>query len=134
MVETSEVAMDRGAFFKISVTTVAATAGGQALKLRPRRFLHLATGAAMLTVAFGVLLSVEGAWSQTRTVKVVVPFPPGGTADTVARLLADQISGVQGLTILVENRAGAASVIGTEAVSRALRRADRREFGMAMCC
>ena len=73
----------------------------------------------MLTVAFGVLLSVEGAWSQTRTVKVVVPFPPGGTADTVARLLADQISGVQGLTILVENRAGAASVIGTEAVSRA---------------
>jgi tripartite-type tricarboxylate transporter receptor subunit TctC len=50
---------------------------------------------------------------------MIVPFPPGGAADTVARVLADQISRAQGLTVLVENRAGAASVIGTEAVSRA---------------
>jgi tripartite-type tricarboxylate transporter receptor subunit TctC len=84
-----------------------------------RQFLHLASGAAVLMALSAFFLSGEGAWSQMRTIKIVVPFPPGGTADIVARLLADQISRAQGLTMLVENRPGAASVVGTEAVSRA---------------
>jgi tripartite-type tricarboxylate transporter receptor subunit TctC len=87
--------------------------------MKRRQFLHLPAGAAVLVALLGIFLFGEGAWSQTRTIKIVVPFPPGGTADVVARLLADQISRAQGLTVLVENRAGAASVIGTETVSRA---------------
>jgi tripartite-type tricarboxylate transporter receptor subunit TctC len=55
-----------------------------------------------------------------RTVKLVVAVAPGGTSDTLARLLADQISRAQGVTMIVENRPGAGTVIATEAVSRAV--------------
>jgi len=62
----------------------------------------------------------NSAWSQTaRTIKVVVPFPPGGGADILARLLAEQVGRAQGPTMVVENRPGAGTVIATEAVSRA---------------
>jgi tripartite-type tricarboxylate transporter receptor subunit TctC len=86
------------------------------------RFLHLAEVAAALTVISAVLFAVAGpsAWSQTtRTIKIVVPFPPGGPTDFLARLLGEQIGRAQGPTMVVENRPGAGSVIGTEAVSRA---------------
>jgi tripartite-type tricarboxylate transporter receptor subunit TctC len=54
-----------------------------------------------------------------KTVRIVVPNPPGGPADVLARLLADQIGRMRGPTMVVENRPGASSDIGTEAVSRA---------------
>jgi tripartite-type tricarboxylate transporter receptor subunit TctC len=80
-----------------------------------RQFLHLAAVAVLSAV-----LSGHGAWSQTtKTIKLVVPFPPGGGVDVVARLLAEQIGRMQGLTMVVENRAGAGTAIGTDAVSRA---------------
>jgi hypothetical protein len=67
-----------------------------------------------------IALTDHDALSQTtRTIKVIVPFPPGGSADIAARLLAEQIGGKQGPTIVVENRAGAGTVIGTQAVSHA---------------
>ncbi len=71
--------------------------------------------------AFAVLaLSGHAAQSQpARTVRIVVPFPPGGGADILTRLLADHIRRAEGLGILVENRVGAGSVIGTEMVSHA---------------
>jgi tripartite-type tricarboxylate transporter receptor subunit TctC len=55
----------------------------------------------------------------TRTIKFVVPMPAGGAIDILARLLADQISRAEGLTIVVENRAGAGTATATEAVSHA---------------
>jgi hypothetical protein len=65
-------------------------------------------------------LSGHGAWSQAaRTIKIVVPLAPGGGADILARLLAEYVGRAQRGGIVVENRAGAGSVIGTEAVSRA---------------
>lgn len=54
-----------------------------------------------------------------RTIKVVVPFAPGGAFDILARLLAEQIGRTQPLTIVVENRPGAGTVIATEATARA---------------
>src|SRR6516162_2463143 len=70
--------------------------------------------------ALSILLGLTGAWSQTaRTVKIVVPYPAGGTADILARILGEQISRTEGATLLTENRPGASAVIGTEAVSRA---------------
>jgi tripartite-type tricarboxylate transporter receptor subunit TctC len=88
------------------------------MKLPRRRFLHLAASAAALTLVMSP--ANHGAWSQaTKPVRIVVPFPPGGGADILARLLADQIGRMQGQTILVENRAGAGSAVGTEAVARA---------------
>ena len=89
------------------------------MKLPPRQFLHLAAGAAALCILV-VSMFTYGAWSQTtRTIKMVVPFPPGGNTDLLARLLAEQIGRVQGATIVVENRPGAGTIIGTEAVARA---------------
>src|SRR6266699_3418214 len=89
------------------------------MKLPRRQFLHLAAGAAALAMPFVGLIS-DGAWSQaTRTIKIVVPFPPGGVLDILARVLAEQIGRAQGTTMIVENRPGAGGVIGTEAVSRA---------------
>jgi tripartite-type tricarboxylate transporter receptor subunit TctC len=88
------------------------------MKFLCRQFLHMVEVAAAVVV-LTVTLSGHGAWSQaTRTIKVVVPFAPGGI-DSVARLLGDQISRAKGLTMVVENRPGAGSVIGTEAVLRA---------------
>jgi tripartite-type tricarboxylate transporter receptor subunit TctC len=57
------------------------------------------------------------AWSQ-KTIKLVVPVPPGASTDFVARLMAEQIGRMQGVTMVVENRPGASGMIGTEAVSR----------------
>ena len=64
-------------------------------------------------------LGADGASAQTRTIKIVVPFAPGGGTTIVARLLADHISRVHGPTMVVENRPGGGTVIATEYVSRA---------------
>ena len=86
-----------------------------------RQLLHLAAGvAAAFPIVFTLLLSSHDVWSQTtRTIKIVVPYSPGDGPDFLARLLAEQIGRAQGLTIVIENRPGAGTVIGTEAVSRA---------------
>ena len=65
-------------------------------------------------------LSGHSASSQTiSTVKIVVPVPPGGATDFVARLLAEQIGRAQGIAFTSENRSGAGGIIGAEAASRA---------------
>jgi tripartite-type tricarboxylate transporter receptor subunit TctC len=65
-------------------------------------------------------LSGQGASAQSgRTIRLVVPVPPGASTDAVARLMAEQIGRAQGVTIVVENRPGASGMIGTEQVSRA---------------
>ncbi len=62
----------------------------------------------------------DGAMSQTaRTIRIVVPFPAGGSADELARLLADDIGRSRGVNFVIENRPGAGTVVATEAVSRA---------------
>jgi tripartite-type tricarboxylate transporter receptor subunit TctC len=54
-----------------------------------------------------------------RTVKIIVPFPAGGTADAVPRLVADWLSRKWGQPVVIENRTGAAGNIGAEAAYRA---------------
>jgi tripartite-type tricarboxylate transporter receptor subunit TctC len=70
-------------------------------------------------VATCLTLAGYGAWSQTRTVKIVVPYTPGSGPDILSRLMAEQISRAQGTAMVVENRPGGGTVIGTEAVARA---------------
>ena len=60
-----------------------------------------------------------GAWAQSKTIKIVVPYTPGSGPDITSRLMAEQISKAQGVNMVVENRPGAGTVIGTEAVARA---------------
>ena len=75
----------------------------------------------LLVYAFAVALIVADqiASAQTGTIKIVLPVPPGGAGDIVARLLVEQVSRVQGQTMVIESRPGAGTTIGTEAVARA---------------
>jgi tripartite-type tricarboxylate transporter receptor subunit TctC len=67
------------------------------------------------------LASAQGtaAWRPVRSIRLIVPFAPGGSNDIVGRILAEAAGGVLGQPIVVENRAGAGSVIGAEAAARA---------------
>ena len=53
------------------------------------------------------------------TVKIIVPYAPGGSVDLLSRLLGEQISRTRGVTVITENKPGASAIIGTEAVARA---------------
>jgi len=90
---------------------------------RPRlRSRHLTAGSATLVALSASLLAFGSQTARSQpasTIKLVVPLAPGGGADILARLLAEHIGRTQGIGFVVENRAGAGSVIGTEAVSRA---------------
>jgi tripartite-type tricarboxylate transporter receptor subunit TctC len=83
------------------------------MKLPRRNFLHLAAGAAALPAM------QRFAWAQAypaRPVRMVAPFAAGGPADILARLIGQWLSERLGQQFVIENRPGAASNIGTEAV------------------
>ena len=66
--------------------------------------------------------AMRGAAAQafpSRTVTIVVPFPPAGGADTLARTLAPKLSALWAQTVVIENRPGASGRIGTEQVANA---------------
>jgi tripartite-type tricarboxylate transporter receptor subunit TctC len=84
-----------------------------------RQFLQLVLGPAALAF-IAVTLSGQSAWNQTtRTIRTIVPFPPGGSADILARLLGEQINKTNGPTVVIENRPGGGAAIAYEAVARA---------------
>ncbi len=79
------------------------------------QFLRLATaGAGIFAVAAGVAQDFP-----TRPIRMIVGFAPGGPTDVIARVMAQDMTRSLGQSVVVENRAGANSMIGTEAVARA---------------
>jgi len=82
--------------------------------------------AAVAGVLFpAVLISAQSAIAQpaypTRPIRFIVPFPPGGSTDPMARLAATRLSERWGQSIVVDNRPGGNTIIGTEAVAKAPR-------------
>ena len=84
-----------------------------------RKVSHLAACSFVVSAALiAILASADSVNAQSRTIKIVNPYPPGGTADIIARLLGEQIGRQHGVTMIIENRPGGGTVIGTEAAAR----------------
>src|SRR5262245_4180790 len=86
------------------------------MKLSRRNFLHLAAGAAALPAV--AQIAREQAY-PTRPVRLLVGFPAGGNADTIARPMGQWLSERLGQPFVIENRPGAGTNIATETVVRA---------------
>jgi tripartite-type tricarboxylate transporter receptor subunit TctC len=67
----------------------------------------------MAAVAIGVCGSAYAQDYPTRTVTLVVPYPPGGGVDAMARVVAEKLAGVLGQQVVVDNRAGGSGLVGT---------------------
>ncbi len=106
-----------------SIFVTPAKAGVQQLQVR-RCANHWIRAFAGMTVLFVPALSAsELALAQdaypTRSIRMVVAYPPGGGTDIVGRMVAQKLSEVFGHTVVVDNRGGATGNIGTEMVARA---------------
>lgn len=80
-----------------------------------RRTLLALTAAGLAVPGY---LRAQGAWPE-RPVRVIVPFPPGGSVDTIARLFQNKLAEGIGRPVVIENRGGAAGSIGATEAARA---------------
>jgi tripartite-type tricarboxylate transporter receptor subunit TctC len=90
-----------------------------AMTLRPSRRRALLLGAVAGVAPLSGGARAQGEDYPARPVRIIVPFPPGQAADTVVRIVADELSRRWPQRVLVENRGGAAGVPGVEAGARA---------------
>lgn len=70
-------------------------------------------------LALGLLSPIHAQTFPSKTIRIIAPFPPGAGTDTIARTLAGPLTKALGQSIVVENRPGGGTVVGTEVASRA---------------
>jgi tripartite-type tricarboxylate transporter receptor subunit TctC len=70
---------------------------------------------AVAAAAIAIFGAAQAQDYPTRTISLVVPYPPGGGVDTLARVVAEKLSGTLGQQVVVENRAGGSGLVGTRA-------------------
>jgi tripartite-type tricarboxylate transporter receptor subunit TctC len=75
--------------------------------------------ACLLALFFAAPLASSAQEFPSRAIKLVVPFPAGGPADTFGRVLADKMGALLGKSVVIENRAGAGGLTGTASVAKA---------------
>jgi len=85
---------------------------------RPDTFLGILSLCATLLSGAALAQTPDAANYPSRPIKLVVGYPPGGTTDLLARLLGEQIATRLGQPVVVENRAGASGMIGTDHVAK----------------
>ena len=84
-----------------------------------RSILRLAAAGALAPLATpGIAAAQSAAWPTRGSIRLIAQFPPGGLVDTISRLIAPVMSQALGQTVVVENRAGAGGVIGTDFVAK----------------
>lgn len=81
----------------------------------------IAVLACAATAALGLLApnAAEAQKWPDKTVKIVVPYPAGGNVDGAARIIADKLQAALGQNVVIENKAGAGGLVGSEAVAKA---------------
>jgi tripartite-type tricarboxylate transporter receptor subunit TctC len=89
------------------------------MSLRPNLKAAILLVALAAWTALPSVLSNDKAWAlyPDRIVRIVVPFAPGGGTDVVARTLAQEMTRDLGVTVMIENKPGAGTIIGTQAVA-----------------
>ncbi len=76
--------------------------------------------AGMIAVALALPVFAQAAeWAPTKPIRVIVPFPPGGSNDIVGRLVASDLSPLLGQQVVIDNRGGAGGIIGSEIAANA---------------
>ena len=94
--------------------------------MKPQNLLiRLACLASLLLVCVQIPVSQ----AQDRAIRLIVPFPPGGSSDITARLLSEPMTRILGQTVIIENRGGAGGSIGMMEVAKAT--PDGSVFGLA---
>lgn len=84
-----------------------------------QRSRRLALGGAMALAATALLPSLAAAQSfPTKPIRIVVPFPPGGSTDLLARRIGEKLAAVWGQPVVVDNRAGAGGTVGADYVAK----------------
>lgn len=74
---------------------------------------------ALLAAGAGLALSARAQSWPTRPIRVIVPYPPGGVSDLVARAIGDKLAAALGQPVVVDNKAGASGTIGMDALAKA---------------
>jgi tripartite-type tricarboxylate transporter receptor subunit TctC len=90
---------------------------------------HLIAALGMMTALMAAMPAAVAQTYPSRPIKLIVPYPPGGGADSVARIVAQSLSERIKATVVIENRPGAATNLGMDAVARAAR--DGYTLGLA---
>ena len=86
---------------------------------RVQRLLQVTwIGVIALGVAFGVFAPIASAAYPERAIKLIVPVPPGGGVDILSRAIGQKMSISMGVPVVIENKAGASAVIGTELLAK----------------
>ena len=83
----------------------------------PAFCLRAAMSCVVLLAATVFSLPAAAAYPE-RPIRIIVPFPPGGASDVIARLFADKFAQTWGVTAVVDNRTGASGIIGTDLVAK----------------
>ena len=87
--------------------------------MQRRHLLGLAAGLSLPALAPRLALAQGKDWPQAGSIRLIAQFPPGGLVDTVSRLIAPPLAQQLGQSVVVENRAGAGGVIGTDMAAKA---------------
>jgi tripartite-type tricarboxylate transporter receptor subunit TctC len=83
-----------------------------------RRFVALSSASILAPALAPSIARAEAAY-PTRFVRLIVPFPPGGGTDAIARVVSGKLSAIWGQQMVVENKGGGATSIGTDTVAKA---------------